>query len=113
MVLWIDLISLFVVQDNGLNGTGLGGEENHVVISALWINNVGLVLIIQLKDARRHRHAGSGANAKISIDGDFGDFERFCGGGGSCGDGRIYLSVTSLLRTRHWDIVHIRRGYQD
>lgn len=101
------------MQDDGLNGTGLGSQENHIVISTFWINDVGLVFIIQLENARRNRHARSSANAKIAIDGDFGDFEGFCGGGGSCGDGRICLSVTSHLRTRHWDIMHIGRGYQD
>lgn len=82
VLLWEDLVTIFIVKKNGLHGARLSGEQNRLVISRFWIYYVGLIFIVHLKYAWGYRHAGRGTDTGIAVNHDLGNLFHFH----SCGD---------------------------
>ena len=67
----VDLFSGLVEHFDRLDRTGLCREENGFRVGGVHIHDLGAVVVVQLEDARRDRHARRGSDTLVTFHDDF------------------------------------------
>src|SRR5262249_44496151 len=74
----VELVTLSVVEEDGVGGAGAGGFEDLGFGGAFGVDDAGGGGVVELEDCGGYVDAEGGAYAEVAVDGDAGDASGHC-----------------------------------